>query len=86
MKWSALTAIVLLGLCGTLLSASPTAGQETIKNLNFQNADVRSVLNFLAEYGGVNLVAAPTVIGQVTLNLNNIEWRQALEILPRRTI
>lgn len=83
MKWTALTAVVMLGLCGALLSASPTAGQETIKNLNFQNADVRSVLNFLAEYGGVNLVAAPTVTGQVTLNLNNIEWRQALEILAK---
>lgn len=83
MRWSALTMVVVLGLCGALLSVSPTAGQETIKNLNFQNADVRSVLNFLAEYGGVNLVAAPSVTGQVTLNLNNIEWRQALEILAK---
>jgi type IV pilus assembly protein PilQ len=63
--------------------ATPTVGQDVIKNLNFQNADVRSVLNFLAEYGGVNLVAAPAVQGQVTLNLKNVEWQQALEILAK---
>jgi type IV pilus assembly protein PilQ len=41
------------------------------------------VLNFLAEYGGVNMVAAPNVQGQVTLNLKNVEWREALEILAK---
>ncbi|HEX9750669.1 MAG TPA: type IV pilus secretin PilQ [candidate division Zixibacteria bacterium] len=72
-----------LTVCALLLLAAPTSGEEIIKNLNFQNADVRSVLNFLAEYGGVNLVAAPNVQGQVTLNLKNVEWRQALEILAK---
>jgi len=72
-----------LTVCTLLLLAAPTSGEEIIKNLNFQNADVRSVLNFLAEYGGVNLVAAPNVQGQVTLNLKNVEWRQALEILAK---
>jgi type IV pilus secretin PilQ/predicted competence protein len=83
LRWSVPAAVVALGLCAALLVASPTSGQDAIKNLNFQNADVRSVLNFLAEYGGVNLVAAPAVQGQVTLNLKNVEWRQALEILAK---
>jgi len=76
-------AALLTGLVCLLVTASPSPGAEIIKNINFQNADVRSVLNFLAEYGGVNLVAAANVQGQVTLNLKNIEWRQALEILAK---
>ena len=73
----------MLGLGALVVLAPLTAGADAIKNINFQNADVRSVLNFLAEYGGVNVVAAPSVQGQVTLNLKNVEWRQALEILAR---
>ncbi|HUU44301.1 MAG TPA: type IV pilus secretin PilQ [Acidobacteriota bacterium] len=83
LKWSVPATAIALGLCAVLIVASPTVSQDVIKNLNFQNADVRSVLNFLAEYGGVNLVAAPAVTGQVTLNLKNVEWRQALEILAK---
>lgn len=77
------SAFVVAGFVAMLAVPSPTIGGEIIKDLNFQNADVRSVLNFLAEYGGVNLVAAPTVQGQVTLKLDNVEWRQALDILAK---
>jgi type II secretory pathway component HofQ len=76
-------AILLAGAIGMTAAFAPQATAEPIKNINFQNADVRSVLNFLAEYGGVNLVAAPNVQGQVTLNLKNVEWREALEILAK---
>lgn len=76
-------AILLAGLIGMTAAFAPGAIAEPIKNINFQNADVRSVLNFLAEYGGVNMVPAPNVQGQVTLNLKNVEWREALEILAK---
>ena len=76
-------AILLTGLIGVTAAFAPKANAEPIKNINFQNADVRSVLNFLAEYGGVNMVPAPNVQGQVTLNLKNVEWREALEILAK---
>lgn len=75
-------ALVLAGVFGLSAAFAPV-NAEPIKNINFQNADVRSVLNFLAEYGGVNMVAAPNVQGQVTLNLKNVEWREALEILAK---
>lgn len=52
-----------------------------IKNLQFQSADIRSVLTFLADYGGVNVVVAPKVSGTVTIKLSNVGWRQALEII-----
>jgi len=76
-------ALILAGLIGLSVAFAPSTQAEPIKNINFQNADVRSVLNFLAEYGGVNLVPAPNVQGQVTLNLKNVEWREALEILAK---
>jgi type IV pilus assembly protein PilQ len=56
---------------------------ELIKSLNFQNADIHSVLNFLAEYADVNIVATPGVEGNVTFNLQNITWDQALDIVTK---
>jgi type IV pilus secretin PilQ/predicted competence protein len=76
-------AFILAGTLGFAAAFTPSVEAEPIKNINFQNADVRSVLNFLAEYGGVNMVPAPNVQGQVTLNLKNVEWREALEILAK---
>lgn len=56
---------------------------EPIKNLNFQAAEIRSVIRFLADYGHVNVVVAPAVEGKVTIALNNVTWKQALEIIGR---
>lgn len=55
--------------------------EKVIKNLNLQNADIRAVISFLADYADVNIVAAPTVTGNVTLSLQNVTWRQALDIV-----
>ncbi|OGC75995.1 MAG: hypothetical protein A2145_00780 [candidate division Zixibacteria bacterium RBG_16_40_9] len=55
--------------------------EKVIKNLNLQNADVHSVISFLADYGDINIVTAPTVSANVTLNLQNVTWRQALDIV-----
>ncbi|MEW5874787.1 MAG: type IV pilus secretin PilQ [Candidatus Zixiibacteriota bacterium] len=76
-------AMAILGLLALAWVAAQPACAAPIETINFQNADVRSVINFLGEYGGVNIVAAPAVQGQVTLNLKNVEWRKALEILAR---
>ncbi|MDF1545320.1 MAG: secretin N-terminal domain-containing protein [bacterium] len=56
---------------------------EPIKNLQFQAAEIRSVLTFLADYGGVNVVVSPDVKGTVTIKLNDVEWRTALDIIGR---
>ncbi|MEE8404384.1 MAG: hypothetical protein V3S17_03230, partial [candidate division Zixibacteria bacterium] len=57
--------------------------KEPIKNLQFQSADIRSVLRFLADYGEVNVVVAPDVQGAVTIKLTNVLWRNALDIIGR---
>ena len=59
------------------------AQKEPIKNLQFQSADIRSVLSFLADYGDVNVVVAPDVQGAVTIKLTNVLWRNALDIIGR---
>ncbi|MFO1436210.1 MAG: type IV pilus secretin PilQ family protein [Gammaproteobacteria bacterium] len=50
-------------------------------SLNFQNIEVRAVLQLLADFTGLNIVAADTVTGNVTLRLKNVPWDQALDII-----
>ncbi|MCM5704162.1 type IV pilus secretin PilQ [Larsenimonas salina] len=49
--------------------------------LNFSSINVREALSLLAEEGGVNLVVSDSVQGSVTLNLQNVPWQQALDII-----
>lgn len=48
---------------------------------NFQDVPVRTVLQLIAEESGLNVVAADTVTGNVTLRLMNVPWDQALDIV-----
>ena len=49
--------------------------------LNFQDIEVRSVLQIIAEFTSLNLVASDTVTGSITLELDDVPWDQALEII-----
>jgi type IV pilus assembly protein PilQ len=51
--------------------------------LNFQDIDVRAVLQLLADTSGQNIVVSDTVTGGVTLRLQNVPWDQALDIVMR---
>jgi type IV pilus assembly protein PilQ len=51
--------------------------------LNFQDIDVRAVLQLLADTSGQNIVVSDTVQGSVTLRLQNVPWDQALDIVLR---
>ena len=48
---------------------------------NFQDVPVRTVLQLIAEESNLNIVAADTVQGNVTLRLINVPWDQALDIV-----
>lgn len=50
-------------------------------SLNFQDIEVRAVLQLLADFTGLNMVASDTVEGNVTLRLKNVPWDQALDII-----
>lgn len=50
-------------------------------SLNFQDIEVRSVLQLIADFTDLNLVASDTVAGRITLRLKNVPWDQALELI-----
>jgi type IV pilus assembly protein PilQ len=50
-------------------------------SLNFQDIEVRAVLQIIADFTGLNLVASDTVTGRITLRLQNVPWDQALELV-----
>jgi len=71
-------------------SSKRTAGAEEKKEytgerltLNFQDIDVRSVLQLLADTSGQNIVVSDSVGGNLTLRLQNVPWDQALDIVLR---
>ncbi|MDO9220466.1 MAG: type IV pilus secretin PilQ, partial [Thiobacillus sp.] len=50
-------------------------------SLNFQNVEVRSVLQVIADFTGLNIIASDTVTGNLTLRLKDVPWDQALELI-----
>lgn len=57
----------------------PFTGEKL--TLNFQNIEVRAVLQLIADFTGLNLVASDTVQGSITLRLQNVPWDQALDLV-----
>jgi type IV pilus assembly protein PilQ len=60
-------------------SEFPYRGEKL--SLNFQNIEVRAVLQLIADFTGQNLVASDTVAGGITLRLQNVPWDQALDLV-----
>jgi type IV pilus assembly protein PilQ len=50
-------------------------------SLNFQNVDVRRLLQVIGEFTGMNMVVSDTVGGSITLILKDVPWDQALDII-----
>ncbi|WP_228141635.1 type IV pilus secretin PilQ [Marinobacter sp. X15-166B] len=57
----------------------PYTGEKL--SLNFQDIEVRSVLQLIADFTGLNLVASDTVGGSITLRLQSVPWDQALDLI-----
>lgn len=72
----------------TLLEVPPSAAHKTSISsdpqrisLHFQDISVRAVLQLLAEFSGINIVVSDAVTGNITLQLNEIPWEQALDLI-----
>ncbi|HEY0563172.1 MAG TPA: AMIN domain-containing protein, partial [Methylophilus sp.] len=52
-------------------------------SLNFQNIEVRSVLQVIADFTGKNIVASDSVTGNITLRLKDVPWDQALDVIMK---
>lgn len=50
-------------------------------SLNFQDIEVRAVLQIIADFTNLNVVVSDTVTGRITLRLKNVPWDQALDII-----
>lgn len=50
-------------------------------SLNFQNVEVRAVLQVIADFTGLNIITSDTVSGNLTLRLKDVPWDQALDIV-----
>lgn len=60
------------------VSTDPASG---LVSLDFREADIRNVLEVLALKSGMNIVASPEVTGTVSIQLNNVPWKQALDVI-----
>ena len=65
------------------LAMSPVTEEdaERLISLNFQDIDIKTLLQVFADFTGLNLVATDAVSGQVTVRLTQLPWRQALQIV-----
>ncbi len=52
-------------------------------SLSFQNVEVRSLLQIIADVAGTNMVVSDSVSGQMAMRLENVPWDQALDIILR---
>ncbi len=52
-------------------------------SLNFQNIEVRSVLQVIADFTGLNIITSDTVTGNLTLRLKDVPWDQAMDIIMK---
>jgi len=50
-------------------------------SLDFQEADIKSVLRLMSEYGNVSIISGDDVKGNVTLTMKNVPWTQALDAI-----
>lgn len=50
-------------------------------SLNFQDIEVRTVLQVIADFTGLNIIASDTVTGSLTIRMKNVPWDQALDIV-----
>ncbi|MCD0494866.1 type IV pilus secretin PilQ [Chromobacterium violaceum] len=68
-----------------LETAGGAAGKPQYKgdklSLNFQNIEVRTVLQVIAEFTGLNVVTSDSVTGNITLRLKDVPWDQALDLI-----
>jgi type IV pilus assembly protein PilQ len=68
-------------------TVDPSRGQQRGRytgeklSLNFQNVEVRAVLNVIADFTDLNIITSDTVGGSITLRLKEVPWDQALDII-----
>jgi type IV pilus assembly protein PilQ len=73
--------LVAVALLTAVAASSPGTAHSQTLSLDFQKADVRSVLRLLGEVAGLNLVIDPDVSGQIDVRLTDVPWEQAFDVV-----
>lgn len=66
---------------GTTVEEQPTTYSGERMSANFQDVEVRSVLQLIADFAGLNLVAGQAVDGRMTLRIVDVPWDEALDLV-----
>ncbi len=80
-------AFCMAGLCGAAMAQWPNpsglqAGSDSPPiSLNFQNTEVRALMQVFADFTGLNFVTTDAVNGQVSVRLQEVPWPQALQVV-----
>lgn len=62
-------------------SSEAKVSEEGLVSVNFENVDIRDVVRILSEKAQLNMVVGPEVAATVNLQLNNIPWKKALDVI-----
>ena len=63
------------------LESSDPPHPDEVLSVNFQDVEIRSVLQIIADFAGLNLVAGEAVAGRTTLRLTEVPWGEALDLV-----
>jgi len=73
---------LLLGTLTSVVHGAPATTGKPV-TLVFDDTPIQQVLRALAEHQHLNLVVAPGIKGNITLNLNDLPWQQAVDLIVR---
>ena len=68
-------------VAGSGQNENVSISEAGLVSLDFREADIKNILKILSFKSGVNIVAGPEVTGVVTIQLSDVPWKQALEVI-----
>ena len=73
---------LVMWCCGACVQAQATYSGAAM-SMNFQNIEVRTALQIVADFTGLNIITSDGVTGSLTLKLNKVPWDQVLDIMAQ---
>lgn len=73
--------LMLISIFLLWIKSTPTLAQQEQICLNFQEIELKAVLQLIADLSGFNLVVSDTVSGKVSVHLQNVSWQEALDTI-----
>ena len=82
--WRVISVLLCVGsLAGYCQESKPPVYTGAPMSMNFQNIEVRTALQILADFTGLNIITSDSVTGSLTLKLHKVPWDQVLDIVAQ---